>query len=187
MDEEGAAIFKEIAKVYRSPEGGKPAFKTWQDVRELNPSITLNEVRWWFKQNVQPKGQVWGKRNSYIAPGPYHEYQADLFFITESQFEGQEYEVGLSMIDVFSKYAVVVPVREKKVGPIMEAIFLAFKAMGKQPEILYTDNEGALNTSWVPGVFEKAGIQHIVAGTAYFVERFNRTFKTEWRTASPSY
>jgi hypothetical protein len=81
------------------------------------------------------------------------------------------------MIDVFSKYAVVLPVREKKAGPVMEAIFKAFELMGKQPEILYTDNEGAFNTLWVPAEFEKAGIQHITAGTAYFVERFNRTFK----------
>ena len=66
-----------------------------------NYSKSLNEVKAWFKQNVEPKGQVWGKRNSYVAPGPYHEYQADLFFITASQFENQEYKVGLSMIDVF--------------------------------------------------------------------------------------
>ncbi len=45
MDEEGAAIFKEIAKVYRGPEGGKPAFKTWRDARDINPAITLNEVK----------------------------------------------------------------------------------------------------------------------------------------------
>ena len=175
--DEGDARFTEIAKVYRGTEGGKPAFKTWQDAREINPRITLNEVKWWFKQNVQPKGQVWGQRNSYVAQGAYIEFQADLIFITEGQFANQEYEVGLTMIDVFSKFAVVLPVREKKVGPIMEAIFKAFEMMGKQPKILYTDNEGALNTSWVPGVFKEAGIQHITAGTAYFVERFNRTFK----------
>ena len=70
--------FKTISKVYHGPEGGKPAFKTWQDAREINPRITLNEVKAWFKQNIQPKGQVWGKRNSYVAQGPYIEYQADL-------------------------------------------------------------------------------------------------------------
>ena len=81
------------------------------------------------------------------------------------------------MIDVFSKYAVVIPIEDKKVGPVMEGIWTAFKAMGGKPKILYTDNEGALNTWWVPAEFEKAGIQHITAGTAYFIERFNRTFK----------
>ena len=59
----------------------------------------------------------------------------------------------------------------------MAAIFKGFELMGKQPEILYTDEEGALSNAWVPAVFEEAGIQHITAGTAYFVEGFNRTFK----------
>ncbi len=130
---------------------------------------------------------MWGQRNSYVAPNAYHEFQADLIFITEGQFENQDYEVGLTMIDVFSKYAVVLPVKEKKAGPVMEAIFKAFEIMGKHTEILYTDNEGALSKAWAPAVFEEAGIQHITAGTAYFVERFNRTFKTEWLTASPNY
>ena len=111
--DEGEARNKEIGKVYRGPEGGKSVFKTWQDAREINPRITLNEVKWWFKQNVQPKGQVWGQRNSYVAQSAYIEYQADLIFITEGQFENQEYVVGLTMIDVFSKYAVVLPVRKE--------------------------------------------------------------------------
>jgi len=135
MDEEAQARFRMIAKTYKGPEGGKPAFKTWQDVRDIDPRITLNEVKGWFKLNVQPKGQVWGERNSYIAPGPFHEYQADLFFVTEGQFADQEYEVGLSMIDVCSKFAVVLPVSEKKAEPLMEAIFKAFEMMGRKPKI----------------------------------------------------
>ena len=177
MDEAAQARFKIISRTYKGREGGKPAVKTWQDARDIDQRITLNEVKGWFKQNVQPKGQVWGERNSYIAPGPFHEYQADLFFVTKGQFADQEYEVGLSMIDVFSKFAVVLPVRKKEAEPLMEAIFKAFEMMGRKPKILYTDNEGALNTAWVKAKFAEEGIKHVVAGTAYFVERFNRTFK----------
>ena len=177
MDEAATARMKIISKTYKGPEGGKPAFKTWQDARDQDPRITLNEVKFWFKQNVQPKGQVWGQRNSYVAPGPYHEYQADLFLVTENQFKDQEYEYGLSMIDVFSKFAVVLPLSGKTAEPLTEAIFKAFEMMGRKPQILYTDNEGALNTAWVKAKFEEEGIKHVVAGTAYFVERFNRTFK----------
>ena len=177
MDEAAEARMKIISKTYKGPEGGKPAFKTWQDARDQDPRITLNEVKYWFKQNVQPKGQVWGQRNSYVAPGPYHEYQADLFLVTENQFKDQEYEYGLSMIDVFSKFAVVLPLSGKTAEPLTEAIFKAFEVMGRKPQILYTDNEGALNTAWVKAKFEEEGIKHVVAGTAYFVERFNRTFK----------
>ncbi len=81
------------------------------------------------------------------------------------------------MIDVFSKFAVVIPLKEWKGEQVMEAIFKAFTLMGKQPEILYTDDEGALSNKWVAAEFESSGIQHIKAGAAYFVERFNRTFK----------
>ena len=169
--------FKIIAKSYNGSEGGKPAVKTWQDVRDIDPRITLNEVKGWFKLNVDPKRQVWGERNSYIAPGPYHEFQMDLFLVTANQFKDQEYKYGLSMIDVFTKYAVVLPLSEKAAEPLVETIFHAFGAMGRKPKILYTDNEGALNTDWVKAKFVEEGIKHVVAGTAYFVERFNRTFK----------
>lgn len=60
----------------------------------------------------------------------------------------------------------------------MPAIFNAFTMIGKQPEIQYIDDEGALTKNWVASEFERAGIQHIVtSGSARFVERFNRTFK----------
>ena len=60
----------------------------------------------------------------------------------------------------------------------MLAILKAFKIIGKQPEMLYTDDEGALTNKWAAGEFQKARIQHTTAtGSAHFVERFNRTFK----------
>ena len=81
------------------------------------------------------------------------------------------------MYDVFSKYAAVIPLHDRKGEDIMKGLFQAFKQMGKQSEILYMDDEGALQNKWGAAEFERAGIQHIVAGTAYFVERFNRTLK----------
>ncbi len=57
--EEAEAEFKIIAKVYRAPDGGKPAYKTRQDVKEISPGITLNTVKVWFKLNIDPKTQVW--------------------------------------------------------------------------------------------------------------------------------
>ena len=68
--------------------------------------------------------------------------------------------------------------KERDAEHVMPALFKAFTIIGKQPEILYTDDEGALTNKWVAGEFEKAGIQHIVTSrSAHFVERFNRTFK----------
>ncbi len=58
----------------------------------------------------------------------------------------------------------------------MPAIVKAFRMIGKQPEIPYTDDEGALTKKHVAAEFP--GIQHIVtSSSAHFVERFNRTVK----------
>ena len=48
------------------------------------------------------------------------------------------------MIDVFSKYATVIPMKERNAQHIMAAILKGFKDTRKQPEIQYTDMEGAL-------------------------------------------
>ena len=169
---------KVIAKIYYGRDGGRSAYKTWQDAKEIDPRITLDWVRGWFKTNVERKGQVGGAKNSYVAPRAYHEYQADLFYITDRQFPNQDLPFGLSVIDVFSKFAAVIPLKERKAEFIMQGLFKAFKTIGKQPEILYMDDEGALQSSWVSAEFERAGIQHIITTqSAHFVERFNRTFK----------
>ena len=111
--EEAEAEMQVIAKVYNASDGGKSVY-TYLDAKAISPGITQNLVKGWFKLNVDPKNQVGGKRNSYVAPNAYHEYQADLFFVTKKQFKNQKLRVGLSMIDVFSKFAVVIPIKEKK-------------------------------------------------------------------------
>ena len=169
---------KTIRKVFYAKDGGRTPYKTWLDAKAIDPRITLDWVRSWFNKNVEKTRQVGGAKNSYVAPRAYHEYQADLFYITAKQFTNQDYPFGLSVIDVFSKYATVIPLKDRKAVFIMPALFKAFQTIGKQPEILYTDDEGALQQTWVAEEFERAGIQHIVTtNSAHFVERFNRTFK----------
>ena len=103
-----------IAKVYHGKDGGRPAYKTYTDAKAIDPRITLDWVKDWFKRNVERTRQVGGAKNSYVDPRAYHEYQADLFFITDRQFPNQDYPAGLSMIDVFSKLVVVIPLKDKK-------------------------------------------------------------------------
>ena len=168
---------KTIRSVYYGKEGGRTPYKTYLDAKAKDPRITLDWVRDWFKKNVERTRQVGGAKKSYVAPRAYHEFQADFFFITKRQFKNQDYKVGLSMIDVFSKFAVVIPLKDRFASTILPSIFKAFQMIGKQPEILYTDDEPGLRSNVAVKAFEEAGIQHIVAGSAHFVERFNRTFK----------
>jgi hypothetical protein len=50
--------------------------------------------------------------------------------------------------------------------------------MGEKPDIIYTDDEGALSTTAMKEYFEKQKIKHIITRShAWFAERFIRTFK----------
>ena len=44
----------------------------------------------------------------------------------------QEYPFGLSMIDIFSKYATVIPLKDRKAPDLMRAILKGFKDLRKQ-------------------------------------------------------
>ena len=48
------------------------------------------------------------------------------------------------MTAVFSKSATVIPLKERGAQHIRPVLFKGFRDIGKQPEILYTDEEGAL-------------------------------------------
>ena len=59
-----------------------------------------------FKKNQ--RGQ-----NSFVAPHNNHTFQSDLFFISSEDIETtQKFRAGLVMVDVLSKYAVVVPIKK---------------------------------------------------------------------------
>ena len=77
---------KTIARLYHGKDGGRSAYKTWLDAKAIDPRITLDWVRGWFKKNVERTKQVGGATNFYVAPHAFFEYQADLFFITDKQF-----------------------------------------------------------------------------------------------------
>jgi hypothetical protein len=173
---------KVIAKIYYGKEGGLPAGKTWLEAKAVDPGITLDWAKSWFQLNVEPRRQVGGAKNSYVAPHAYFDFQANVFYITDKQFPNQDFPWGLSVYDVFSKYAAVIPLHDRKGADIIKPLFQAFKQIGKQPEILYMDDEGALKNKWVAAEFERAGIQHVVAGSAHFVERFKPNGRADEKT-----
>ena len=66
-----------------------------------------------FRKNVEIKRKQRGQ-NSFVAPHNNHTFQLDLFFISKNDIEAtQKFRAGLVMIDVLSKYAVVVHIKSK--------------------------------------------------------------------------
>ena len=81
-------------------------------------------------------------------------------------------------MDIFSKFAAVVPMLDNKGGPAAAAIIESFTQMWKKPELLYTDGETSFNSYALQEYYEEQEIKHYITRKhAAFAERFIRTFK----------
>ena len=99
-----------ISQIYFDPGGFGSIKQTFQDARKKYNSITLDDVKEFFRTRVEKKNKAYGF-NSFVAPRPYYEYQVDLFFIND--LDNQKYKIGMLMINIFTKYMVVVPIASK--------------------------------------------------------------------------
>ena len=138
----------------------------------------MADVEKFFKENVEVKRKPRGN-NSFIAPHNHHTYQMDLFFMGQYDFDDeQKYRGGIVMIDVLSKYAVVVPISGRTPPDIIEATKEALKKMGKKSKILYTDDERGIASQEFNDFIENEGIElYRTRGHPAFAERMIRTFK----------
>ena len=92
----------------------------------------------------------------------------------------QRYRAGLVCIDCLSKYAVVVPVRRKETGSVIQGTKKTIEKMGKKPEIIYTDDydEKAIASGEFQAYVESESIElYRTRGPPAFAEHFTKTFK----------
>ena len=92
--------------------------------------------------------------------------------------DGEEYNTGLLLIDIFTTFTTIVPVKSKQADDIREAIKDGFKNMGKLPEVLYTDDEGSFHSKQAVAYDRENKIKHLIAKThAPYAELAIRTIK----------
>ena len=133
---------KIINDVYFDRAGFGNKSRTLAEAREKDKTITMGDINEFFRKNVEQKRRPVGQ-NSFIAPHSAYEYQMDLFFIND--LDEQKFRVGMLMIDVFDKFMCVVPIKGKKEEDLASGMIECLNKMGKKPEIIYTDDEGAMN------------------------------------------
>ena len=164
-----------ISKIYHDPAGFGSIQTTLNDVRKINKVITIEDVRKWYEKNVERKTQLKGM-NSFIAHQAAEEYQMDLMFFTD--LKDPEYTGALLMVDIFTKYTVVIPVKTKQIPDVKIAIEEAIKKMGVKPKTIYSDIEGAFVSNEIQKYFKENNIRHITSlSHAPVAERQIRTIK----------
>jgi transposase InsO family protein len=110
-----------------------------------------------------------------------HQWQADLMDLGKLASYNKGFKYLLTCIDVLSRYAWVVPLKDKTANALKEAFRVIFKS-GWRPIRLQTD-KGTEFTNRVFQKFLKENDAHFFTTyneetKASIVERFNRTLKT---------
>ena len=134
----------------------------------------------------QPNKQVkkYSGTNSYTAPFARFEYQIDIMDMisllkdpyVKIPIKKGELRYGLVVIDIFSKLANVVPMKDRNSPSVLSALKESFKTMGS-PMSIYSDDDGACQ-SVVKEYLDNAGIKKITTLThANVAERFIRTIE----------
>ena len=131
-----------ISKIYYDKPGYGSITTTYKDAKQKEQSITLNDVKEWFQKNIEQKKQLRGN-NSFIAPHPYFEFQLDLFFFI-NDIPNQKFKVGMVLIDIFTRYSTVIPIKSKQPPDILAGVMEGMQKMKGKPEIIYSDEEGSL-------------------------------------------
>ena len=130
-----------IANIYYDKGGFGSKAITLKDARAQDKTITMQDVEDFFRKNVEIKRKQRGQ-NSFVAPHNNYSYQLDLFFISSEDIETtQKFRAGLVMIDVLSKYAVVVPIKSKTPPDIIAGTMEGLQKMKAKPKMIYTDDE----------------------------------------------
>ena len=165
-----------IKNIYFDKSGFGSIALTFKEARQKDKTITLDYVKQWYQKNVAVKKQLKGY-NSFVAPHAHYEYEMDLLFINDLG-DNQKYKIGICAIDVFSKYAVVVPIKSKAEGDVAAGLLECINKMGEQPKIIYSDAEPALSSNAMQEYYKKHDIEYIATRSrANFIERWIRTFK----------
>ena len=120
-----------IKSIYYDRAGYSSIQKTYNDAKEKEPSITLKNVKDWFSKNLEKTTQLKGY-NSYINNEAFEEFQIDLAF-----FKAGELDPALIIIDTFSKYATVVPMKGKTPLDIITGIMEGIVKMGGKSQIIF--------------------------------------------------
>lgn len=119
------------------------------------------------------------KRRRVVMKGIDDLWQADLVEMGNYSTSNEDYRYILTVIDTFSKFAWVAPLKSKTSTDVAKAMQGIFN-LGRKPKNLHTDDGKEFFNKLFKKLMEKYSINHYSTYSvlkASIVERFNRTLK----------
>lgn len=180
-----------LKKIYYDPKnpggfGGVQA--VYRAAKSTNNKIQQKDVQKWLQGQEtytlhKPTRRNF-RRNRVIVTGIDSQWQADLVDMSRLSKGNGGYKFILTVIDIFSKYAWAVPLKDKSGSSIMKALKEIFKT-GRKPNKLQTDKGTEFTNRGVQKLLQEHSVEFFTTNNetkASVVERFNRTLKTKmWK------
>jgi transposase InsO family protein len=151
--------------------------------RHAPKSLSSEEVKDWLEGEDaytlhKPIVRKFSRRDTIVA-APLQQFQADLLDVQSHHKLNKGYKYILTVIDVFSKHAWAIPLKNKTGVEVSQALDRIFSE--EKPSSLQTDKGKEFLNIHVAEVLAKNKIKHFTTQNAStkasIVERFNRTLR----------
>jgi len=177
-----------LSKIYYDPSNPgsfSSAEKLFEEAKLKNGTLTLKEVKDWLSGELtytlhKPVRKTFG-RNRVIISRPNEQWQADLVDLQEFSKQNNGFKYLLTVIDVFSRYAYVIPLKNKTGKAITDAFKHLFKL--QVPSKIQTDRGKEFVNKDFLNFISKYGVELFHSQNqeikCALVERYNRTLKSK--------
>ena len=181
-----------LTKIYYdvlNPAGYSSVQKLFKAAKKIIPSITIKEIKQWLKyqQTYTRHRKVIRSfpRRKTISQGIDDVWQIDLCDLSKLSRFNSRYKFLLTVIDVFSRYAFVRPLKNKTGLEVSKALENIFEIEQRKPLKLGFDEGLEFYNRNVKALLDKHQIKSysVYSDTKMaMVERFNRTLKSRmWK------
>jgi hypothetical protein len=174
-----------LSKIYYDAEQGYcSAQQLYLQAIKKNPAITFKGVQKWLSgqsaYTVHKPARRNYSRNRVLVSGIDEQWQLDLADLSSLQKYNDGYKFILTCIDIFSKYAWAVPLKNKSATTVCDAFESVLKSSNRKPFRVQTDKGTEFLNKDFQKLLKKNDIHFFTTNTetkCCVVERFNRTLK----------
>jgi len=172
-----------LTPTYRNPEhpasfGGVTALH-----RALKGRVKTKEIKKWLSNkesySLHKQAQRKFQRNRILVRGIDAQFQSDLVDMQNLARYNNGYKYILTCIDVFSKYAWAIPLKDKTGTNVVSALRTIFSE--RKPQVLQTDKGKEFTNKVVQNFLKRENVHFFTTENstvkASIVERFHRTLK----------
>lgn len=183
---------KLLSKLYynpKSPVGYTGLQALYKAAKKISKKIKLDDVKNWLRKQQtytlhKPIRRKFVRRKTVVA-GIDYQWQGDLADVSSLAKYNDKYRYLFCLIDVFSKFAWVVPIKDKSGKTLVEA-FKSVLKRGRTPKSLQTDKGTEFKNKEFQNFLKSQNIHFFTTENpetkASIVERFQRTLKSRmWK------